>query len=599
MTAPQFMSSAIAAGLWILPVLLVALTSEIVENFRAFCLAFNIHLFDWQAEAFGAAMRREGGRFVHPLAGICVPRGDGKSWGASGVGIWRLIAGRPGTKILSVALDLDGTEAILSNARQIVRGHPELDRAIEVRANGLYVPATGSEWTGSSREHTASRGEHPDVVLYDEVGWARDDELFASLLAGQASVADPLMLVVSTVGRRRSGPLWRVKSLAEGGDTSVFWHHHSANRSPFVTPEFLARQRRILLPAQFAREHQNQWIDGADAFTTAADVDGAMGRGWREQSHGRAGVRYRFFIDIGTIHDPTVIAIGHDEDGVVHIDRLVTFQGNREHPVQLAAVEDMIRELAKVFPADVIEIESWQGAAAVQNLQRLGLPVVIVAPTAKLNAEQWPLLAARLAAGSLVLFPHARLREELLNLIAEVGPSGVKVLDRGKVHQDHAVAVRGVVASLTAAAATRCRSPLCRIPHCDGKPPWALLFSKEAMAWDAMHPTVEQQAARAEVEVAVDAAMETEAAEAAPGLGQQVRELVAQGFSRLTQLAQHRRATRDRVPVVTREERIAAALTARQRQQEEQEAREAAQRAVAEVTELVERNGGCWMPHVD
>src|SRR5439155_7694995 len=36
----------------------------------------------------------------------------------------------------------------------------------------------------------------------------------------------------------------------------------------------------------------------------------------------------------------------------------------------------------------------------------------------------------------------------LLNLVYEVGPSGIKVIDKGKVHQDHAVAVRGVVASL-------------------------------------------------------------------------------------------------------------------------------------------------------
>jgi hypothetical protein len=47
-----------------------------------------------------------------------------------------------------------------------------------------------------------------------------------------------------------------------------------------------------------------------------------------------------------------------------------------------------------------------------------------------------------------VLPPHARLREELLNLVVEVGPQGVRVIDRGQVHQDHAVALRGVVASL-------------------------------------------------------------------------------------------------------------------------------------------------------
>jgi hypothetical protein len=69
-------------------------------------------------------------------------------------------------------------------------------------------------------------------------------------------------------------------------------------------------------------------------------------------------------------------------------------------------------------------------------------------PTPKSNAEEWPQLAQRLANGTLVLFPHARLREELLNLTVEVGPTGARITDRGRVHQDHAVAVRGVVASL-------------------------------------------------------------------------------------------------------------------------------------------------------
>lgn len=58
------------------------------------------------------------------------------------------------------------------------------------------------------------------------------------------------------------------------------------------------------------------------------------------------------------------------------------------------------------------------------------------------------MLAQRLSSRTLVLLPHARLREELLNLFVEVGPAGVRVVDRGRVHQDHAVAVRGVVAGL-------------------------------------------------------------------------------------------------------------------------------------------------------
>jgi hypothetical protein len=87
--------------------------------------------------------------------------------------------------------------------------------------------------------------------------------------------------------------------------------------------------------------------------------------------------------------------------------------------------------------------------AAVQSLQRLGLPVELFAVTAKAHAEEWPILAQRLASRTIVLPKHDRLREELLNLTVDLGPQGVRLVDRGKIHQDHAVAVRGVVAGLT------------------------------------------------------------------------------------------------------------------------------------------------------
>ena len=134
---------------------------------------------------------------------------------------------------------------------------------------------------------------------------------------------------------------------------------------------------------------------------------------------------------------------------MIYIDKIITFQGSREQPVRLSAVEDTIKDLAQRFNVTKIRIESWQGLSAVQSLSRLGLPVELFTPTAKAHAEEWPVLAQHLATQTLVCPPHARLREELLNLVYEVGPQGVRVIDKGSVHQDHAVAVRGVVASLS------------------------------------------------------------------------------------------------------------------------------------------------------
>ncbi len=154
--------------------------------------------------------------------------------------------------------------------------------------------------------------------------------------------------------------------------------------------------------------------------------------------------------DLGAIHDPTVLGRGHrGADGRIYVDRLVTLQGSREAPVQMAAVEQAIKDLAAAFaPVQTICIESWQGLAIAQSLQRLGWPVELFTPTAKSHSEEWPVLAQALAARTLVLPPHARLREELLNLQYEVMATGVKVVDRGRVHQDHAVVVRMLVARL-------------------------------------------------------------------------------------------------------------------------------------------------------
>lgn len=166
------------------------MTPALLDDVLAFADHFGITLYPWQREAFGRACRRVGERFVYRLAGVSVPRGNGKSFGGAVVGLWRLLAGSPPQDVISAALDLDGAKIVLDHARTIVRGHPALSDAVEVQANGLYVPSTGSRWTVTSREHTASRGRHPSLVIYDEVGWAKDEELFSSLLAGQASVAD-------------------------------------------------------------------------------------------------------------------------------------------------------------------------------------------------------------------------------------------------------------------------------------------------------------------------------------------------------------------------------------------------------------------------
>lgn len=417
------------------------------DDLVGFCDTVGIRLFDWQREAFGEACRREHGRFVHRLAGISVARGNGKSWGAAAVGLWRLVT-QPGCTVLSVALDYEGAKVILAHAKTMVRGSEKLAAVIDEKETQLSVPETGSRWLIRSSDHLSSRGLHPDIVILDEAGWAQSDDLFTSLLASQASARDPLALVVSTVGRRQSGPLWSVKQAAEAEDGETYWFHRSDNPSPLVTESFLARAKRLLLPSVYSREHCNVWVDAADSYVTAAEVDRAMASG-RTQQEGTSGAQtYHVAVDLGLVSDPTVVSVGHAEGNTVVLDHVVMLQGTRKEPVQLAAVEQVIRSLCTRFRVVKVEVESWQGAATAQRLAAAGLPVTIVTPTPKLLQEQWSALASRFANGTVELFPHPRLREELLGLVVEVTASGPRVVDRGRAHQDVSTTVRMLAASL-------------------------------------------------------------------------------------------------------------------------------------------------------
>src|SRR5262249_17231318 len=98
-----------------------AMNPTLLDDVLAFAGQFGVQLYRWEEQAFGAACRRDGGRFTYRLAGASVPRGNGKSYGGAVIGVWRLLCGKPPQDIISAALDYDGAKVVLDHARAIVR----------------------------------------------------------------------------------------------------------------------------------------------------------------------------------------------------------------------------------------------------------------------------------------------------------------------------------------------------------------------------------------------------------------------------------------------------------------------------------------------
>jgi phage terminase large subunit-like protein len=279
--------------------------------------------------------------------------------------------------------------------------------------------------------------------LYDELGWARDRELFDVLSAAQAAQPDPLTIVTSTVGPVQSGILWELFELARAGDDMIRLIYHQENLSPKITEAYLEQQRAILPAQVFAREHLNTWGAGSEAFCTLEDWQRAKGD--TDPRRGTDPGPTFAFLDLGWVHDESVLTVAKVEGDKTAIIAMETWQGSPDRPVDFGAIESRILELAKALNIRRLVIESPQGVMLSQSLNLAGLATETIHPTAKSQREIWGALYAALKNGSVHLPNDARLRRQLLTLTIKSGPTGWKVVDDPSVHQDRALACAGAL----------------------------------------------------------------------------------------------------------------------------------------------------------
>jgi hypothetical protein len=220
-------------------------------------------LWDWQVE-----LLREATSGRYRVAGISLPRQNGKTYMSSVVGAHRAIT-RPGSLVLAIANDREQARLSLEYAKQVMTGHRLL--AAMLQGDPLQYElrlVNGSRWVIRSSESVSVRGLSPSLVIYDELGFAKDRRLYDVSLSAQIAQEDPLLLAISTVGIR-GGPLW---SIANSDSNSVLWIHQTRNLSPLIDAERLEAQRLMMPDVVYRREHLNQWIDSTGAYVTEDDL---------------------------------------------------------------------------------------------------------------------------------------------------------------------------------------------------------------------------------------------------------------------------------------------------------------------------------------
>ena len=161
-----------------------------------------LRLRGWQEELLRHAFARNEKGFLHRVSLVGMPRKNGKSALASGIGLWSLLAGPRGGEIYSCAADKDQARIVFKDAKSMIEAEPELNELVKLYKDAVEVPSTGSVYRVLSAEAFSKEGLSPTLVLFDELHAQPNRELFdvMSLAGGARGGISAGIFAITTAG---------------------------------------------------------------------------------------------------------------------------------------------------------------------------------------------------------------------------------------------------------------------------------------------------------------------------------------------------------------------------------------------------------------
>ncbi len=381
-------------------------------------------------------------------------RGASKTTDLSAVALSDLLAAEGRLRAYWLAADADQAALALDAIAGFVARSPALTGRLDVQSRRVIVPESGAILEILPADAPGAWGLTPHRLFVDEIGnWA--DTTSARRLWEAASSAvtkrsDARMVCLTTA----SSPDHFSHKILEHARTSPLWRvSEREGPAPWMDAERLEEQRQRLPHAVFAQLFENRWTAAEGSFLNPSVIEAAFclegPRMDRRNADGHApGAPFVAGLDLGTVNDRTVFAMGHREGDRVVLDRMQTWQGSRKRPVDFAEVEEFIVAAHKRF-GFALRLDPWQGLDLAQRLRAQG----IAAEEFHFSPASKQRLAGSLLStinnGNLALYEAGGLRDELLGLRLMQMSSGLWSFDHQRGgHDDRVVALALMVVAV-------------------------------------------------------------------------------------------------------------------------------------------------------
>ena len=277
----------------------------------------------------------------------------------------------------------------------------------------MEFPSGGRLSVYSADNDVALRGEAFDVVIVDEAAQVRE-ETYTDVLLPTLADRDGRILLISTPRGRNW--FWREWMRGQGdGVTVASWTAPTAaNPLPSIKAAAEMARHRVN-----ERTYRQEWLaefleDGGEVFRRVNDAATAT-----PLAQGEPGGQYVMGLDWGKLNDWTVITVLDAETRrMVYLDRF----NQIDYAVQLGRVQAVCQRFA---PYAIVAERNSIGEPLIEQMQRLGLPVVPFQTTAQSKMHAIDALALAFEQGEIAILPDATLMAELSAYEMQRMPSGL------------------------------------------------------------------------------------------------------------------------------------------------------------------------------
>lgn len=334
------------------------------------------------------------------------PKGDGKTELAAAIGCVELAAagqrGFPGSPLIPVgAASFEQADLLFGAARTMISEGPLASFFEVFDTEILRRDGPGRMYRVAAAAGT-NDGTRPTFLLADELHeWTGNKERVHLVLAnGLAKRAEGWELAISTAGSDKDTLLGRlydygrqVQSGEVDDDTFLFdWLEapdgfdlddpeglEAAVRScnphadRFWPIEGVLRRYREIPRFEFERYHLNRWTAAGESWLPPGAWDRCAEKGMEIP----AGADVVLGVDIGLKHDRSaVVALCPREDGAVAVKARVFDPPGGGGQLDLALVEDAIRQAARDYRVGAVVYDPWKFERSAQTLSDEGMLLV-------------------------------------------------------------------------------------------------------------------------------------------------------------------------------------------------------------------------------